>query len=117
MRFLIDAQLPRSLTNRLRDLGYDALHTLDLPLKNKTPDSEIEKISLSEKRVVMTKDADFVNSFSIHKRPFKLPLVSTGNIKNPALENLLIRNVEQIANAFQEHHFIELDLDSMTVHV
>jgi predicted nuclease of predicted toxin-antitoxin system len=31
MRYLVDAQLPRRLALRLRDAGYDALHTLDLP--------------------------------------------------------------------------------------
>jgi predicted nuclease of predicted toxin-antitoxin system len=31
MKFLVDAQLPRRLTYRLREAGHDALHTLDLP--------------------------------------------------------------------------------------
>ena len=30
MKFLIDAQLPKLLTSLLRELGHDALHTLDL---------------------------------------------------------------------------------------
>jgi predicted nuclease of predicted toxin-antitoxin system len=45
MNFLIDAQLPRRLAYRLRDLNHDAVHTLDLPLRNRTPDSVIEEIS------------------------------------------------------------------------
>jgi predicted nuclease of predicted toxin-antitoxin system len=39
MNFLIDAQLPRRFVVWLREAGHDALHTLDLPLKNRTPDS------------------------------------------------------------------------------
>lgn len=41
MKFLVDAQLPRRFAGWLTDAGYDALHTLDMPLKNRTPDREI----------------------------------------------------------------------------
>jgi len=40
MKFLVDAQLPRRLAYRLQDAGHDAVHTLDLPLANRTPDGE-----------------------------------------------------------------------------
>jgi hypothetical protein len=40
MKFLIDAQLPRRFVVWLTEAGHDALHTLDLPLKNQTPDHE-----------------------------------------------------------------------------
>jgi predicted nuclease of predicted toxin-antitoxin system len=63
MNFLVDAHLPRRLARRLQEAGHDALHTLDLPRGNRTTDTEINAISLSERRVVITKDADFVNSF------------------------------------------------------
>lgn len=33
MKFLIDAQLPRRLAIFMQELGYDAIHTLDLPNK------------------------------------------------------------------------------------
>ena len=59
----MDAQLPRRLAVFLASEGHDAVHTLDLPLGNTTPDSEINEISVSERRVVITKDADFVESF------------------------------------------------------
>ena len=52
----------------LRDAGHDALHTLDLPKRNRTTDAEIHEISAREHRVVITKDADFVNSRSTAKR-------------------------------------------------
>jgi predicted nuclease of predicted toxin-antitoxin system len=37
MKFLVDAHLPKQLTAELNVAGHDALHTLDLPLKNRTP--------------------------------------------------------------------------------
>ena len=41
MKFLVDAQLPRRFANWLKEARHDALHTLDLPKKNHTPDSEL----------------------------------------------------------------------------
>lgn len=69
-KFLLDAQLPRRLAHALREQGFDVVHTLDLPNGNHTSDSEINLVSLDEQRVVITKDADFVDmsteSGSIH---------------------------------------------------
>lgn len=39
MKFLVDAQLPRRLAQSLIEAGFEAIHTLDLPLGNRTPDS------------------------------------------------------------------------------
>jgi len=86
MKFLIDAQLPRRLVHRLREAGFEAIHTLDLPLGNRTPDTDINDLSIREHYVVVTKDADFVNSFHLQHKPHKLLLVSTGNIGNAELE-------------------------------
>ena len=63
MRFLLDAQLPRRLAKRLAESGHDVVHTLDLPLANRTPDREIIRLADAEDRVVITKDADFVDTF------------------------------------------------------
>ena len=41
MKFMVDAQLPRRLSNWFRDQGYDAQHTLDLPEGNCTQDAEV----------------------------------------------------------------------------
>ena len=54
-RFLVDAQLPRRLARALQRTGLDVVHTLDLPLGNATPDSDINAASLEHERVVVTK--------------------------------------------------------------
>jgi predicted nuclease of predicted toxin-antitoxin system len=59
MKFLIDAQLSPSLKKLFTNKGYDCLHTLDLDLKNETPDNTINYISIKEKRIVITKDSTF----------------------------------------------------------
>ena len=51
MKFLVDAQLPRSLCHWLQERGHDAVHTLDLALGNRTPDSEIVRIADAEGRI------------------------------------------------------------------
>ncbi len=82
MKFLIDAQLPIRLARLLQSLGYDTIHTLDLPQKNLTPDSEMNSISNSQNRVLITKDKYFIDSFIIRQQPYKLLFLTTGNISN-----------------------------------
>ena len=117
MKLLLDAHLPRSIKLPLANLGHDVLHTFDLPNKNCTSDKEIEAFSISEKRVVISKDADFVNSFLLNRRPHKLLLISTGNINNNDLENLIIDNVDMIREAFLEYDFIELNRSQLIYHM
>jgi predicted nuclease of predicted toxin-antitoxin system len=116
MKCLIDAQLPRRLVKQFREAGFEAIHTLDLPLGNRTPDTEINALSIREQYVVVTKDADFVNSFHLHSQPYKLLLVSTGNITNKELEALLLANLETISRGFDVFDFIEIDRDNVIFH-
>ena len=58
MKFLVDAHLPKKLSELLKYKGFDSIHTLDLPNKNYTKDSEINQISIEEQRVLISKDAD-----------------------------------------------------------
>ena len=116
MKFLVDAHLPRSLVHRLREVGYDAIHTRDLSRGNRTPDTVINNLSMREQRIVVTKDEDFVTSFVLYHRPYKLLLVSTGNIKNTELELLFLTNVREIAEAFTIYDFIEINRTSLIFH-
>jgi predicted nuclease of predicted toxin-antitoxin system len=116
MRFLLDAQLPPRLASRLRSFGHECLHTRELPLGNRTPDSAISALSLRDRLVVVTKDADFVNSFLLHKSPYKLLLISAGNISSDELESLLTRRLPQLVVAFTDSHFVELDRENLIIH-
>ena len=116
MKFLVDAHLPRHLALLLREHGYDAVHTLDLAEGNRTTDNRINEISEMQRRVVITKDADFVNSFLISKRPYKLLLISTGNISNQELEGLFVRNLPAIVLALTNFDYMELTRTSLIEH-
>lgn len=116
MNFLVDAQLPRRLIRHLRIAGHDALHTLDLPRGNRTLDVDVNDISIRQQRIVVTKDADFVNSFLLVRRPYKLLLISTGNIKNIELDALFVPQIPAIVAAFRDHSFVEFTRAGIIVH-
>jgi len=108
MKFIVDAQLSRRLAASLRQIGFDAIHTLDLPQGNNTTDSEINKLSISGEYIVITKDSDFVDSFLLRREPWKLLLVSTGNIRNAELETLFLANISKIVDGFESLALLKL---------
>jgi predicted nuclease of predicted toxin-antitoxin system len=116
VNFIIDAQLPRRTATWLRARGHDALHTLDLPDANRTTDASILELAARENRVVVTKDADFVDSFMVRREPEKLLLISTGNITNADLERILVPNVSTIVAALDVADFVEVNQTGVIVH-
>lgn len=66
MKFVVDAQLPLKLAVALTAAGHDAVHTLNLPDKNRSSDTFISRIADSEARIVISKDADFVTSHIVN---------------------------------------------------
>lgn len=60
MKFLIDAQLPRRLATELKQSGFEATHTLELPDGNRTVDQALIDLSVTLQAVLITKDSDFV---------------------------------------------------------
>ncbi|MBI4622136.1 MAG: DUF5615 family PIN-like protein [Verrucomicrobia bacterium] len=60
MKLLVDAQLPRRLAHALAAAGHDAVHVFTLPAGNRTPDDALTAVAVQETRIVVTKDADFV---------------------------------------------------------
>jgi predicted nuclease of predicted toxin-antitoxin system len=116
MKFLLDAQLPKKLSLFLIYKGHDSLHTLDLPHKNRSKDSELNTLSIDEKRVLVSKDMDFVESLLISNKPYKLLYVNTGNIHNKQLEELFIVNLKKLVEALENHRFVELTSESIIVH-
>ena len=115
MNFLVDAQLPRRATGWLAAAGCDAVHTLDLTDANRTTDEQINEVADREQRVVITKDADFVNSHVLLGRPAKLLLISTGNISNRDLEALMVPLIPDIVREFGSHSFLELGRSGLTI--
>ena len=115
MNVLVDAHLPRRMTAWFVAAGCDTVHTLDLPDGNRTTDAQIIDTADREQRVVVTKDADFVDSHLLSGRPAKLLLISTGNISNRDLETLLVPLIPAIDREFGAHAFLELDRSGIII--
>ena len=108
MKFIVDAQLPKSLAYLLREKGFDVVHTSELPDGNETTDAEINRISLAESRIVISKDADFYDSFTAKKEPYKLLQVKTGNIRNSKLIELFDKNFALIIHELDESSVVQI---------
>lgn len=115
MNVLVDAQLPRRMAGWFAAAGCDAKHTLDLPAANRTPDELVNDMAEREDRVVVTKDADFVDSHLLLGRPAKLLLISTGNIRNRDLESLMVPLLPAIVREFGANAFLELGRGGLVV--
>jgi predicted nuclease of predicted toxin-antitoxin system len=116
MKFIVDAQLPKTLSDLINSKGQDSIHTLELPDKNRTQDGFITRLATEERRVVITKDADFLESYILRKEPSKLLLIKTGSVRNRELINLFDRNIELIVELFSLHSLIEVTKDEIVVH-
>lgn len=113
MKLLIDAQLPKLLADFFNWKGHDAIHTLDLPAKNTTTDAEIIEFADKDERFVVTKDFDFYESKIVYNKPLRLFIISTGNITNKELLELIDKNLENLVKITADCNIIELDKDTI----
>lgn len=116
IKFIVDAQLPYSLTVILKRKGFDVVHTDNLPNKEKTTDNEIRILAKEENRIIITKDNDFFDSYILYKSPSRLLLISTGNIINKDLFILFDKYFELIVKYFETYNFLEITNDELYAH-
>lgn len=113
MKFIVDAHLPRKLSDFLNEKGYDCIHTLDFPKKNATPDQEINDLSIKDQRIVISKDSDFYNRYLTKVEPYKLLQISTGNIKTKDLITLFDKNLDKIIEELSYNFVVEITRNSL----
>jgi predicted nuclease of predicted toxin-antitoxin system len=116
MKLLVDAQLPLRLSNYLRDLGHDSIHTSGLPNGNRSSDSEIIREAIASQRIVVTKDRDFFDSYVVNGVPPRLLWVTTGNMTNTDLFGLFDLFQKEIELAFQQTNCVELSPTGLVIH-
>ncbi|WP_181306943.1 DUF5615 family PIN-like protein [Rufibacter sp. XAAS-G3-1] len=75
MKFIVDAQLPKTLSDFIKSKGIDSIHTLELPDKNRMQDGYITRLATEGERIVISKDADFLESYVLRKEPPKLLII------------------------------------------
>ena len=116
MKFIVDAQLPKSLSDFLNYRGYDCIHTLELPDKNRTKDRFINLLAKQETRTVISKDNDFLEMFMLFQQPEKLILIKTGNIQNSELIKIFDKHLERIIQLLKNNSLIEVNKNEIIVH-
>jgi len=93
----------------LKDNGFDAIHTDDMPNMERTSDTEIIKISELEERIIITKDKDFLDSYLLFNKPKKLVLITSRNIKNKEFIFLFKNTFKTVVELLSKHSLIELN--------
>ncbi len=96
MKFLCDVHVSYKLVKYLRALSIETSHVNEILNKWHTTDKDIcsyaDKIDL----IVITKDADFRNSFLINNTPKKLVKVNLGNISTRVFIEVISNNLDAI---------------------
>lgn len=76
LKFLLDADMPRSSAEVIRSIGYDVEDVRDIGMKA-TKDKDIIKYALHNNRIIVTKDTDFGEVLRYPEHPgaiiFRLP--------------------------------------------
>ncbi len=116
MKFIIDAQLPKNLSELIKYRGFDSIHTLELQNQNSTSDNDITKLALEQNRIVITKDNDFVESFLVKSEPHKLILIRTGNIPNKELLQIFDDNLGLIQELLSRSNLLEISRTEIVEH-
>ena len=113
MKFIVDAHLPKKLSTFLNENGHDSIHTLELKNKNASSDNEINELSIAENRVVISKDSDFYDHYMTKLEPFKLLIISTGNISNKELMMIFEKNLEKIVEEISLNSVVAITKNSL----
>ncbi len=115
MKFLCDVHISYKIVNYLRSVGFEATHVNEILDKWHTKDRDICTYADENDLIVLTKDADFKNSFLISNTPGKLIKVNLGNISTSTLIDVIAENLVALQNLDSNGGFmIELDQDSVT---
>lgn len=116
MKFLVDQHLSPKLCVWLAAQGHDAVHVSVMPLGARTPDSDIIAKADAEDRVIVSKDADFVNSLLITGRPKRLLAIKIGNTSNAVLVAELARYLDDIVIGLASAAYVELRPGLLVLH-
>jgi predicted nuclease of predicted toxin-antitoxin system len=103
--FLVDAQLPSSLAEALRQAGCQAIHVIDLGLLAAT-DQQIWDEAISRSAVLVTKDRDFPLRRAARNDGPAVLWVRVGNISNRKLIELALRALPAIIDAIERNESV-----------
>jgi len=99
VKFLIDNQLPQALAKHLSAQGHDCQHVLGVNLAN-APDAGICLYAVSQERILISKDEDFVYLVGRPGSTMRLIWVRTGNCRTKTLLSAFDRSWLAIESCF-----------------
>jgi predicted nuclease of predicted toxin-antitoxin system len=114
MKFLCDVHISYAIAKRLHSLGFETIHVNEILDKWFTKDSDISAYADLHDLILISKDADFKNSFVIKKSPNKFIKINLGNISNQELAEILSNNIEFLRKLNLAKRFmVEIDRASI----
>ena len=96
MKFLCDVHIARKVAYFLDRKCELAIHANDVLSGSATKDAALAQFADEGDLILISKDADFLNSHLIHRVPKKLIKINLGNIPTGDLMRLLERHFEHI---------------------
>jgi predicted nuclease of predicted toxin-antitoxin system len=103
MKFLLDADMPRSSSKVLKSLGFEVEDVRDIGLGS-AKDKDIIEYASKNGKIIITRDTDFGEVLRYPKHPgaiiFRLPYTFTAKAINERLKGFLISlTMEELRNA------------------
>lgn len=115
MKFLCDVHISFKLVNFLNSKGFECVHVNAILNKWFTEDKLIAKYADENDCILITKDADFRDSYFIKNTPKKLVKINLGNISNIDLIKIIDSNLDKmVALNCNDNFIIEIDIDNST---
>lgn len=99
-KLLLDAQLPDTLADMLREASYNAKHVKELGIE-KSKDRQIWEYAMLHKYAIMTKDKDFRDWILVRSEGPIIIWLRIGNCSNLVLINWLIPMMPRVVEAVE----------------
>jgi predicted nuclease of predicted toxin-antitoxin system len=108
VNFLVDNQLPPSLSAFLNARCHQASHVFDLQM-DELPDVDIWNYAVKTNSVVVSKDEDFLHLANRPGNTGRLLWVRIGNCRKPALLRTFEHGLADAVRAFESgSHIVEI---------
>lgn len=115
MRFLCDVHISFKLVNAINLLGFECIHINTILDKWFTKDAIIAQFADENNYVLITKDADFRNSFLLQNTPKKLIKINLGNIPNAELIAIFEKNIILMTKFADENENFMFEIDNNSI--
>jgi len=115
MKFLCDVHISFKLVATVKKLGFDCIHINSILEGYYTKDEQISEFVDQNDYTLITKDADFRNSFFIKNTPKKLFKINLGNISNTELILIFEQNLSKIEHLTIDTTSFIVEIDSNNI--